>query len=89
MDGSETLTEDANAAAHAVSEKVAESILYYSPGNRCFPDRLAAIGAPIHEEDRVDTLLGSLPKSYSMLVTALESREDDISLKYVQQGFSG
>ena len=28
-------------------------------------DRLAAIGAPISEEDQVVTLLGSLPKSYT------------------------
>ena len=48
-------------------------------------DRLAAIGAPIDEEDQVVTLLGSLPKSYSTLVTALESRGDDISPNYVQQ----
>ena len=48
-------------------------------------DRLAAIGAPIAEEDQVVTLLGSLPKSYSTLVTALETRSDDISLNHVQQ----
>ena len=29
-------------------------------------DKLAAVGAPIAEEDRVVTLLGSLPKRYSM-----------------------
>jgi len=33
-------------------------------------DKLAAIGAPISEEDQVVTLLGSLPQSYSTLVTA-------------------
>ena len=43
-------------------------------------DRLMAIGAPIDEEDQVVTLLGSLPKSYSTLVTALKARSDDISL---------
>ena len=37
-------------------------------------DRLAAIGAPISEEDQVVTLLGSLPSSYSALVTTLECR---------------
>ena len=47
-------------------------------------DRLAAINAPIAEEDQVVTLLGSLPSSYSTLVTALEAR-DTISLSYVQQ----
>ena len=47
-------------------------------------DRLAAINAPIAEEDQVVTLLGSLPPSYSTLVTALEAR-DAITLSYVQQ----
>ena len=47
-------------------------------------DRLAAIKAPIAEEDKVVTLFGSLPPSYSTLVTALEAR-DTISLRYVQQ----
>ena len=48
-------------------------------------DRLAAISAPISEEDQVVTLLGSLPRSYSILVTALEARIEDASLSFVQQ----
>ena len=36
-------------------------------------DKLLAIGALISEEDQVVTLLGNLPQSYSMLVTALEA----------------
>ena len=47
-------------------------------------DKLAAIGAAIAEEDQVVTLLGSLPGSYSMLVTVLEAR-DDFKSSYVQQ----
>ena len=47
-------------------------------------DRLAAIGAPIAEEDQVVTLLGSLPKSYSTFVTAVEAREN-VTLDYLQQ----
>ena len=47
-------------------------------------DRLTAINTPIAEEDQVVTLLGSLPPSYSTLVTALEAR-DAITLSYVQQ----
>ena len=47
-------------------------------------DKLAAVGAPIDEEDRVVTLLGSLPQYYSTLVTALEARVDDIKLDFVQ-----
>ena len=48
-------------------------------------DILVAIGAPIAEEDQLVALLGSLPKSYSMLVTGLETRSDNVSLNYVQQ----
>ena len=48
-------------------------------------DRLAAIGAPISEEDQVVTMLGSVPPSYSALVTTLESRIDSVKLSYVQQ----
>ena len=48
-------------------------------------DKLAAIGAPISEEDQVVTLLGSLPRSCATLVTAIETRMDDVSLDYVQQ----
>ena len=47
-------------------------------------DKLAAIKAPIAEEDQVVTLLDSLPSSFSNLVTALEAR-DTVSLSYVQQ----
>ena len=47
-------------------------------------DRLAAINAPITEEDQVVTLLGNLPSSYSTLVTALEAGYA-IILSYVQQ----
>ena len=48
-------------------------------------DQLAAIGAPISNEDQVVTLLGSLPRSYSTLVTALEARGDDLTLRFAQQ----
>ena len=48
-------------------------------------DKLASIGAAISEEDQVVTLLGSLPPSYSTIVTALEARADDITLNFVQQ----
>lgn len=48
-------------------------------------EKLAAIGSPIAEEDQVVTLLGSLPKSYSTIVTALEARVEEASLSFVQQ----
>lgn len=46
---------------------------------------MASIGAAISEEDQVVTLLGSLPSSYSTIVTALEARVDNVSLDFVQQ----
>ena len=48
-------------------------------------NKLAAIKAPISEEDQVVTLLGSLPDSYSTLVTALEARVDNLTIDFVQQ----
>ena len=48
-------------------------------------DKLASISAPVAEEDQVVTSLGSLPQSYSKLVTALEARVDVVKLDFVQQ----
>ena len=48
-------------------------------------DKLSSIGAPISEEDQVVTLLGSLPSSFSSIVTALEARVDGLTLDFVQQ----
>ena len=45
--------------------------------------QLEALGASVSEEDQVATLLCSLPDSYSGLITALESRADDLSLEFV------
>ena len=50
-------------------------------------DKLASIGAPISEEDQVVTLLGSLPPSYSTLVTALEARTDGDLIMYNKLSF--
>ena len=47
----------------------------------------AASLAPIDEDDQIVTLLESLSKSYSMLVTALGARRSNTSLNYVQQAF--
>ena len=47
-------------------------------------DKLSALGAPIAEENQVVTLLGTLPASFQMLITALEAR-DTVTLSHVQQ----
>ena len=39
-------------------------------------DELSVIGDSLNEEDRVVHLLVSLPKSYDILVTALEASQD-------------
>ena len=59
-----------------------ETDLKYMKG---LTDKMAAIGTPIREEAQVVTLLGSLPQSYSTLVTALEAHVGDIRLDFVQQ----
>ena len=48
-------------------------------------DKLASIGAPVSEEDKVVTLLGSLPASFATVVTALEARSDGLTMDYVQE----
>ena len=50
-----------------------------------FTDKLSSIGAPISEEDQVVTLLGSLPPSFSTVVTALEAHVNDLTMNFVQQ----
>ena len=45
--------------------------------------QLEAVGASITEDDQVATLLCSLPESYTSLITALESRADNLTLEFV------
>ena len=45
--------------------------------------QLEAVGVSITEDDQVATLLCSLPESYNGLITALESRADDLTLEFV------
>ena len=48
-------------------------------------DSLAAVGVNIPEEDRIVTLLGSLPSKFDSIVTALEAHVDDLTLEFVEQ----
>jgi hypothetical protein len=48
-------------------------------------DQLAALNAGVAEEEQVVALLLSLPPRYSNLVTALETKGEDLSLKFVGQ----
>ena len=50
---------------------------------KALASQLEALGASITEDDQVATLLCSLPESYSNLITALESRADDLTLEFV------
>ncbi|KAF0733958.1 hypothetical protein Ae201684_009136 [Aphanomyces euteiches] len=46
-------------------------------------EQLEAVGAPVSEEGLVITLLSSLPESYEVLITVLESRSDALSWEFV------
>ena len=46
---------------------------------------LAVIGAPMEEEDKVVTLLASLPDSYNVLVTALEANSEVPKMEIVTE----
>ena len=48
-------------------------------------DELSAIDEPVSEEDRVVFLLASLPESYNVLVTALESSAEVPRLEVVNE----
>ena len=61
------------------------SVEQHSKYMKDITDKLAAIGAPISEDDQVVTLLGSLPRSLATLVTAIEARMGGVGLDYVQQ----
>jgi hypothetical protein len=47
-------------------------------------DQLAAIDADVSEDDLVTLLLSSLPESYQNLITALESRSEELDMDFVQ-----
>ena len=48
-------------------------------------DKLAAIKAPIPEDEHIVALLLSLPRSYNTLITAFTAKVDDLSLTQVHQ----
>ena len=48
-------------------------------------DQLAAIKAPIPEDEHIVALLLSLPRSYNTLITALTAKGDELSLAQVHQ----
>jgi hypothetical protein len=64
--------------------KEGESLTNHLKSMKQLTDRLAAVKAPISEEDQVVTLLGSLPDSFSSLVTVLEA-QTDLTLDRVKQ----
>ena len=65
--------------------KEGESLTEHLKRMKELTDKLGAIGAIIEEEDQIVTLLGSLPSSYATIVTALETKMDNLTLQFVQQ----
>ena len=59
------------------------SILEHITKVKTLADKLAAIGAPVQEDDFVVTLLSSLPETYDNLVTSLESRADKLTIEFI------
>lgn len=65
--------------------KDGESIEKHLKHMKDIVNKLAAIKAPVSEEDQVVTLLGSMPTSYSTVVTALEAQQPEtLTLEFVQ-----
>ena len=52
---------------------------------KAITDQLAAIKAPIPEDEHIVALLLSLPRSYNTLITALTAKGDELSLANVHQ----
>lgn len=77
VDGSAVLAEDATAEQWGIS------IDMHPKEMKELTDKLSSIGALISEEDQIVTLLGSLPPSFSTVVTALEARVDDLTMDFV------
>ena len=65
--------------------KEGESLTEHLKRMKELTDQLGAIGAVTEEEDQIVTLLGSLPSSYATIVTALETKMNDLTLQFVQQ----
>ncbi|CAK6958626.1 Retrovirus-related Pol poly from transposon TNT 1-94 [Scomber scombrus] len=65
--------------------KEGESLTEHLKRMKELTDKLGGIGAIIEEEDQIVTLLGSLPSSYATIVTALETKMDNLTLQFVQQ----
>jgi len=53
-----------------------ESMVEYLDKFRTILKELEAIGSPLDEEDKIATLLNSLPESFDNLIVSLESRSD-------------
>ena len=60
-----------------------DSMLEHVNKVKTLAEKLEAIGAGVSEDDVVMTLLMSLPETYGNLITALESRADNLTLEFV------
>ncbi|KAL5570298.1 hypothetical protein UlMin_026873 [Ulmus minor] len=65
------------------ARKGSMSMIDYLMKIKCASDSLAAIGEPVSEQDQIMNLLGGLGADYNAMVTAINTRDDKISLEAV------
>ncbi|KAL5557280.1 hypothetical protein UlMin_039516 [Ulmus minor] len=64
-----------------MTKKGSMSMIDYLMKIKCASDSLAAIGKPVSKQDRIMNLLGGLGAYYNAMVTAINTRDDKISLE--------
>ncbi|KAL5552189.1 hypothetical protein UlMin_002365 [Ulmus minor] len=66
-----------------MTKKGSMSMIDYLMKIKCASDSLAAIGEPVSEQDQIMNLLGGLGADYNAMVTAINTRDEKISLEAV------
>ncbi|KAL5546106.1 hypothetical protein UlMin_005793 [Ulmus minor] len=64
-------------------KKGSMSIMDYLMKSKGFSDNLTAVGEPVSEQDQIMNILAGLGADYNVVVTAINARDDTISLEAV------